>query len=343
MRIALAAFTPGGAALLERLKPALASSCGPGVDCTFAVFDKNAESARTWAAREFKAANALVLVGAAGLAVRLIAPHVQSKDKDPAVLVLDEVARFVIPLLSGHIGGANGLARLLAASLGAQAVITTATDLNNLFAIDEWAAASACAIGDIGKIKFISGALLAGREVGFCSDFLVDGTLPQGFVLCARGRSASHAEGVLLSLDEGKEPFAQTLNIIPRIAVLGAGCKKNTSAAAFEAFVLGQLSKAKISPKALSCMASINLKAAEPCLLNFAAKYSLDFVTFDAAALAAVPGEFSSSAFVKEHAGVDNVCERAAVAAGGKTLVIRKVSEAGMTMALGLREWTCSF
>lgn len=343
MRIALAAFTPGGAALLERLKPALVSSCGLDAARDFAVFDKNAESARAWAAREFKAADALVAVGAAGLTVRLIAPLVESKDKDPAVLVLDEAGRFVIPLLSGHIGGANRLARLLAAALGAQAVITTATDVNNIFAIDEWAAASGCAIGDIGKIKFISGALLAGREVGFCSDFSVQGTLPQGFALCARGRAASQAEGVSISLDEGKRPFAQTLSIIPRIAVLGAGCKKGTDAAQFERFVLARLAEAKVSPKALTALASIDLKAQEPCLLAFAAKYGLDFVTFSAPSLAAVPGDFASSSFVKERTGVGNVCERAAVAAGAERLVIGKLSEGGMTLALSLREWVCNF
>ena len=92
-----------------------------------------------WTAQQFAAADALVFVGAAGIAVRAIAPHCQSKATDPAVVVLDECGRFAVPLLSGHLGGANDLACRLGAACGAVPVITTATDANGLFAVDEWA------------------------------------------------------------------------------------------------------------------------------------------------------------------------------------------------------------
>ena len=97
------------------------------------------------AARAFEAARLVVFIGAAGIAVRTIAPFIRHKDLDPAVLVIDEKGQFVIPLLSGHIGGANAIARRLAEELQGQAVVTTATDVNALFAVDEWAARQACA------------------------------------------------------------------------------------------------------------------------------------------------------------------------------------------------------
>ena len=100
----------------------------------------------------FSEMDALIFVGAAGIAVREIAPYVRDKRTDPAVLDLDERANFVIPLLSGHIGGANALARRLAAALGATAVVTTATDVNGKFSVDTWAAEHGCAISDMTQI-----------------------------------------------------------------------------------------------------------------------------------------------------------------------------------------------
>ena len=88
----------------------------------------------------FAWADAMVFVGACGIAVRAIAPHVRDKGTDPAVLAVDELGQFVIPLLSGHIGGANRLAVRLAEAVGATAVVTTATDVNRRFSVDEWSA-----------------------------------------------------------------------------------------------------------------------------------------------------------------------------------------------------------
>lgn len=88
----------------------------------------------------FNRVHAMIFISSVGIAVREIAPHLKSKATDPAVLVLDELGRFVIPVLSGHIGGANVLAEKLAQKLGATPVITTATDINGRFSVDAWAA-----------------------------------------------------------------------------------------------------------------------------------------------------------------------------------------------------------
>ena len=113
---------------------------------------------------QFAQADALIFVGAVGIAVRAIAPHCKSKATDPAVVVLDECGRFAVPLLSGHLGGANALARALAEACGAIPVITTATDANGVFAVDEWAKAQGCAVLEPERIKLVSGALLAGQH-----------------------------------------------------------------------------------------------------------------------------------------------------------------------------------
>lgn len=182
MRIGLAAFTQEGQRLLDTLKKAdfLAGHGGSEAQASFVCYDKNTTRAREWVASVFSSCQALVFVGAVGIAVRLIAPHITSKETDPAVVVLDEKGRFVIPVLSGHLGGANELAERLASLFNAQAVITTATDIHKVFAVDVWSREQGCAILDISTIKHVSARLLQGEPVGFMSDFPVDGALPQG-------------------------------------------------------------------------------------------------------------------------------------------------------------------
>ena len=140
MSRAYLAFTAKGLALAQKLAVAYPGSvtlsrCGAG-----------GVRLAEWTRTQFAQADALIFVGAVGIAVRAIAPHCRSKAADPAVVVLDECGRFAVPLLSGHLGGANALARALAEVCGAIPVITTATDANGVFAVDEWAKAQGCAV-----------------------------------------------------------------------------------------------------------------------------------------------------------------------------------------------------
>ena len=156
------AFTAKGLALAQKLAAAYPGSvarCG---------HEAGQVHLADWTARQFAGSDALVFVGAVGIAVRAIAPHCQSKAQDPAVVVLDECGRFAVPILSGHLGGANDLARALAAVCGAVPVITTATDANGVFAVDEWAKHQNCTVLEPERIKLVSGALLAGKNGAVC-------------------------------------------------------------------------------------------------------------------------------------------------------------------------------
>ncbi len=265
--------------------------------------------------------DALIFVCACGIAVRMIAPHVRSKLTDPAVIAVDDCGRFAVPLLSGHLGGANALAQRLAEVISATAVVTTATDTGRLFSPDSFAAANGLTITDMDAAKLIASAVLDGERIGLVSDCeyvnlpdqLTTGTARCGIYIGTRGL----------------KPFEVTLTLVPRDLAVGIGCKRGTSAEKIAAAVAA----AGIDRERIAVVASIDLKAAEPGLIGFCAERRLPFVTFTADELRAAGGEFTASEFVGQVTGVDNVCERSAVLAGGGELLIRKTVLDGVTAA----------
>lgn len=307
------------------------------------VLEKNCNK-RSYVAEKFNDYDAFIFVGATGIAVRYIAAHIKSKDVDPAVIVLDEHGRFVIPLLSGHLGGANELANLIADELCATPVITTATDINAKFAVDLWTKKTNQSITDISKIKDVSSAILRNEKIGIYSDFEIIGTLPKQIIECSNDVDKNPNIGIAVSLDEKKKPFKNTLNAVPKIVVLGVGCRRNTESAKFEDFILKILRNENISIKAVDMIASIDIKKDEKCILDFSNKYGIPFKTANAEELMTVPGEFSSSSFVKSITGVYSVCERsAAYFSKNNKILLGKTSHNGMTCSIAVRDWKCKF
>jgi len=336
-RIAIISFTDAGGVLAHKTAAMLASH-----DCMVETFDKYKESAAEYVARKFAEADALIFVGAAGIAVRLIAAHITTKDKDPAVIVMDEKGSYVVPLLSGHLGGANEMAEMLAQMIGARAVITTATDINGKFAADIWAKKNGCVIEDISMIKFVSAAVLKGENAGFSSGgFDCEGEMPECLTADEKGKATE--SGICISLSGGQSQFMHTLNVIPRIVTIGAGCKKDTDSKAFRTFILEVLKDNEISPLAVERLATCTLKKDERCMHDFAQETGAEFVTYTSEELMEAEGDFASSEFVRKVTGADNVCERSAVTGSGGRLTVKKTSRDGMTAAIAVREWKCRF
>lgn len=177
MIIDLICFSAHGSKLAEELKNILN---GLGHYCNVAhCFGQNKVDLKAWTTDAFETADALIFVGAAGIAVRSVAPHVSSKIYDPAVLVCDDTGRFVIPLLSGHIGGANELASCISQHMGAISVVTTATDNMGVFAIDSWAKKQGLEFANPSKIKSVSARLLMGDKLMLKSQFPIEGNVPR--------------------------------------------------------------------------------------------------------------------------------------------------------------------
>ena len=275
----------------------------------------------------FASDDALIFVSSCGIAVRSIAPFIKSKTSDPAVVVIDETGRFVISLLSGHLGGANALAKRIAESIGAEPVITTATDANGRFSVDAWAKEHGFIISDMNAAKAVSSAILE-RDVPLKSDFPVTGKLPSGLMM------GDGDTGVYLTF-RTDEPFSTTLKLIPKCISLGIGCRRGTSKQDIKKAICEVLNGFGIDPRAVSRASSIDLKRDEAGLLEFCREADLPISFYSAEELNAVQGDFSSSGFVKGVTGVDCVCERAALI-GAERLLIKKTALYGVTVAAAL-------
>ena len=292
------------------------------------------ESLSAWTKEAFSQVDALVYVSATGIAVRAIAPYVVDKFTDPAVVCIDEMGRIAVPLLSGHVGQANDLARTIARITGGIAAVSTATDLNGLFAVDSWARANGLVIVERAVAKQVSAALLSGETVGVSSSVALEGALPQGLVHAQEGQLGIH-----IGVEASVNPFANTLHLVPRVAAVGVGCRRGTDPAVLEQAVRKALEEVNVRPQAVTAVASIDVKSDEPAVAALAEAFGCDLLFYTAEQLDAVPGEFDESAFVREQVGVGNVCERAALAAAGRdgTLVLPKQAGDGVTVAVALK------
>lgn len=283
----------------------------------------------------FASSEILVFVGSCGIAVRKIAPYVHDKRTDPAVVCVDGLGTFVIPLLSGHIGGANALSRRIAESLHATPVITTATDINRRFSVDTWATEHGCTISSMKLAKAVSAAILE-RDIPLKSDFSIAGTLPNGVISGETGNI-----GIYLTVTD-KEPFENTLRLIPKLLHLGIGCRRGIEKEAVERAVAQVFQENGLDFRAVKCAASIDLKQHEEGLLSFCQEHNIPITFYTAEKLKDLPGDFMPSPFVQKVTGVDNVCERAALL-GADHLIVKKTACHGVTVALAMENWEVHF
>lgn len=327
LHVKIVSFTAGGDALGARLAGLLhgmqVERYARGTDPSL----KNTSLAR-FAQQAMFDCGALVFIGAAGIAVRAVAPFLRSKAEDPAVLVMDEAGAFVVPLLSGHLGGANALAKTIAGALGATCVLTTATDVRQVFAVDTWANSQGLAVLEPENIRYLSAALLRGEKIGLRCDLPMRGALPAG--VCA-GEAES---GMVISCRADERPFFHTLHLVPKTVVAGIGCRRGKPAEAILRAVEAALAAQGIPSGALLAIATIDVKQDEPGLLEAARRLQVPLVPYSAEALQGVHGDFTPSAFVESTVGVDNVCERAAVLQSGGALLLKKIACDGVTVAL---------
>lgn len=288
----------------------------------------------------FSSVDALVFIGAAGIAVRCIAPYLVHKSTDPAVVTIDEAGKYCISLLSGHMGGANELTQELAECIDAVPVITTATDCEGKFAVDDFARKNQFVLSEWKKAKEISVSVLKGdrlkiyvhaEENSACE---IIGNLPEELEMC---EDISDAKVFISPFSCNEAGHKAALQLIPKWITVGIGCKKDIPLDLVEEAVMSACEEAGIDVRSIKQVASIDLKREEAGLLAFCNKFMLPFQVYSADELQAVEGEFAESEFVKSITMVGNVCERSAVLASGGKLIFGKHAYNGVTVAFAMK------
>lgn len=374
--LAVWAVTPAGAALGRRLAPALnadlhlcasaGETSGNGMDTpeaaaraapTKAGVSPTAPSAADAVhvhprlgpavAEHFSRYEGHVFLMACGIVLRSIAPLLVHKLSDPAVVVMDELGKNAISLLSGHVGGANDLTRRVAALCGAMPVITTATDLHDVPAIDVIATQRGLVIENSEAIRHVSMALLAGRPIRMLDPFnqLQDALPPESvipFGTPAPDGAGPEKDGPGVVVDfRIRELPPSVLVLRPRILVAGMGCNRGADVAELRDLLLSTLAAHHIAPASLSMLATTSLKRDEPGLLALARERDIPIGFFDNAALEKVQSVPHPSETVKRHIGVPSVCEASAMlAAKGGPLLIPKHKTPNATVAVARTAFT---
>ncbi|MCR5419252.1 MAG: cobalamin biosynthesis protein [Lachnospiraceae bacterium] len=321
-------FTEKGAGVLERLRQESEKKGIRPPECFAASkdadlpdgFTRIGEPIANWTASVFKPGNALIFVGALGIAVRAIAGLVKDKLSDCPVVVIDDNGQFVIPVLSGHVQGANKLAVTLAELLSAVPVITTATDVNEVFSADVFAVENRLSIANREGIKKVSAKALEGKKV----------------TLSIKDYPPKEPVDVIVA-DETDAEYSLLLR--PKRYTVGIGMKKGKDPAMVERFFLEILSERGLTPADVYALCTIDVKEEEEALIQLRDRYAIPLLAFDKDLLKMAPGNFAGSSFVEETVGVDNVCERSAVLGAGRggRLVAGKQARDGMTMAIAER------
>ncbi|MDE7283789.1 MAG: cobalamin biosynthesis protein [Lachnospiraceae bacterium] len=351
MKLSVISFTLNGRQLSERIAELLETKVEIELytKCETGIFDAACskvlivkKSVGEWAKERMHERSALLFIGACGIAVRAVAPFLTDKLHDVPVLVMDEKGKYIIPILSGHMGGANDLANHIAEKTGAEAVITTATDINKKFTVDMFAKRNNLYIANKDGIVKVSSKVLAGKEITISIETGHEITCEETGVQIVPYPPVGFVDVVVTSEDN---VFDTSILLKPREYVIGIGCKRGKNVNEIDEFISKTINEMGISVAQIFALSSILQKRDEQGIIEWCRKEGIPFFTYTAEELQEVNGNFTKSLFVKEQVGVDNVCERAAVKVCGENgkLIVPKVAENGMTIAIAKRKWKVYF
>lgn len=291
--------------------------------------------------RIFTEYDGLIFIMALGIVIRVTADFLTDKRQDPAVVTVDETEEFVISTLSGHLGGANELTAQLANYLGAEPVITTATDQQGKLAIDMLAKELDCRIEPFSNLKHINAAIVNDKQVNIFTDYELELRSDKNLNFYSLNEldQVNSAPTVVISNHpvELPEKLAQQpyLYLQPKNLTVGIGCRRGVSQDRIAAAVKKALAEIDKNLSQVKSLATIDLKADEEGLAGYAADKDLDLKIISRDKIKNANLEFTTSEFVKQTIGVGGVCEPAALLSGKKMeLLLKKTKLDGVTVAV---------
>ncbi len=272
-------------------------------------------------AKVFDKYDSLIFIMASGIVVRVIKDLIKSKDKDPAVVVIDEGGHFVYSLLSGHLGGGNKLAKKISEIIGATPVISTASDITNKIAVDTIAMEINGKIKDLKKATKVTSLIVNNEKVNLL--------MPSNLVINNKDNSAG---AIIISNRENIE----ISQIYPKNLVVGIGCRKDTK---FEdlLYVLNNLfERFNLSKKSIKYLVTVDIKKDEKGLVQLSKHFEKELKIIDKSEIKKVEENFIGSDFVKEQIGVRAVSAPCAFLASSKNgqFIIEKFNYNGITISI---------
>lgn len=281
----------------------------------------------------------IILVMSCGIAVRSIAPYLKSKLTDPAVVVLDEKGNHVISLISGHVGGANALAREVAKITGGTPVITTASDTLGILSVDMIAKTHNLAMADMEQVKKVTAAMVNGRQVAVIKEGW-QGELDPALMSMTWDEVRHRPPEAVIYIGSKKLPDTAEQGIpiahlIPRNLVIGTGCRRNTDPDHLFQTVTELFSKEGLALAGVMLVASVDVKQNEPAVVSLAERLAVPLKIISREEIARVENNFTCSDFVRKTIGVGCVAEPAAsIASGGGRCLVPKTAKDGITLCV---------
>ncbi|MBU1056056.1 MAG: precorrin-3B C(17)-methyltransferase [Proteobacteria bacterium] len=320
-------------------------------DVRLIVYDRFTQSLT----EHFYEYEAHIFIMASGIVVRSIAPLIRDKASDPAVLVIDEKGKHVISLVSGHLGGANDLSARVASALGAEPVITTATDVSGIVAVDEIAQRIGAKVENKEMIKKVSASMLNNAPVALICDYELfetyygkAGYKPDHFEKPNAAALSNYAAVCFITekiFELDKELLEKSLFIRPHSLFVGIGCNKNTSQKEISDAVCEVFEQQGLSPISIAGVFTIDKKKDEAGLLEYVQTIGLNLQYYNAETLDNIDAEGMSapSAYAQKYVKAKGVAEPAALlgAGPGSQLIVAKQKKGNVTVAVARKKDIC--